>query len=119
MNYIYLFFYREIFHEGIGNLLVTNTLNQTSSLRIFALAKIRQHFENQTKRLAAYEESLKIFRDLNNVISTAEWKGEAKGHAKGLEEGKLEMARKMKAAGIPFNTIQKISGLNLSDIEGI
>ena len=103
------------------------------------LQKIRQHFENQTKRLAAYEESLKIFRDLNNVISTAEWKGEAKGHAKGLaeglakglaqgleeghakglEEGRLEMARKMKAEGIPFDTIRKISGLDLSDIENL
>ena len=88
---------------------------------------------------AAYEESLKIFRDLNNVISTAEWKGEAKGHAKGLaeglakglaqgleeghakglEEGRLEMARKMKAEGIPFDTIRKISGLDLSDIENL
>ena len=79
------------------------------------------------------------FRDLNNVISTAEWKGEAKGHAKGLaeglakglaqgleeghakglEEGRLEMARKMKAEGIPFDTIRKISGLDLSDIENL
>ena len=44
MNYIYLFFYREIFHERIGNLLVTNTLNQTSSLNIFALAKNKATF---------------------------------------------------------------------------
>ena len=91
------------------------------------------------KDLAAYEESVKVFRDLNNVISTAEWKGEVKGHAKGLEEGlakgleeghakgledgkrerEIEMARGMKAEGIPPATIQKISGLSIQEIENL
>ena len=104
--------------------------------RVFRAAEIARL---DKKDLAAYEESLKIFRDLNNVISTAEWKGEAKGHAKGLaeglakglaqgleeghakglEEGRLEMARKMKAEGIPFDTIRKISGLDLPDIQNL
>ena len=98
--------------------------------RVFRVAEIAKL---DKKDLAAYEESLKVFRDLNNVIRTAEWKGEAKGHAKGLAEGiakgkaeglaeglaqgKLDMARKMKALGIPVETILEISGLSLREIE--
>ena len=104
--------------------------------RVFRVAEIARL---DKRDLAAYEESVKVFRDLNNVISTAEWKGEVKGHAKGLEEGlakgleeghakgledgkrerKIEMARGMKAEGIPLATIQKISGLSIQEIENL
>ena len=120
--------------------------------RVFRVAEIARL---DKRDLAAYEESVKVFRDLNNVISTAEWKGEVKGHAKGLEEGlakgleaglakglekglakgleeghakgledgkrerEIEMARGMKAEGIPPATIQKISGLSIQEIENL
>lgn len=36
---------------------------------------------------AAYEESLKVYRDLNNVVDTARGEAEEKGRKKGLKEG--------------------------------
>jgi predicted transposase/invertase (TIGR01784 family) len=71
----------------------------------------------------AYENSVKIYRDLKNVMDTAveeslikgiaigEERGEKRGEARGKIEGKLEMARAMEANGIDAQTIQRITGL--------
>jgi len=91
-----------------------------------------------------YEESLKVFRDLNNVIDTAEEKGlrkglaqgRAEGRAEGLAEGmekgltegmekgkvegekrkQLEIARNMKQAGMPVEQITLFTGLPAEEI---
>ena len=47
--------------------------------RVFRVAEIAKFNKNE---LVEYEESLKVFRDLNNVINTAEQKGETKGERK-------------------------------------
>jgi len=39
------------------------------------------------------------------------------GHAEGLNEGKLEIAAKMKRAGHSFNEIAELTGLSLETIE--
>ena len=52
-----------------------------------------------------YEESVKIYRDLKNSLDTAEWKA------------KVQIARKMKADGIPIVTIMKYTKLPLEEIE--
>jgi len=71
----------------------------------------------------AYENSVKIYRDLKNVMDTAveeslikgiaigEERGEKRGEERGKIEGKLEMARAMEANGIDAETIQRITGL--------
>ena len=41
-----------------------------------------------------YEESLKVYRDLTNVIDTAEWKGEQRGLEKGRKEWQTGRRRK-------------------------
>jgi predicted transposase/invertase (TIGR01784 family) len=43
--------------------------------------------------------------------------GLAKGETKGLAEGKLEIARKMKAIGRPLLEIAEITGLSCETIE--
>ncbi|MCA0426393.1 MAG: Rpn family recombination-promoting nuclease/putative transposase [Bacteroidetes bacterium] len=59
--------------------------------------------------LASYENSLKVYRDLKGVIDTA--------FDEGKLEGKLEMARVMKAAGEPAEKIAKYTGLSMNELE--
>ena len=80
------------------------------------------------KEMAQYEQSLKYYRDMKNVIDTAaleaEVKGEAKGHEKGLVEGHekglvegemkkaIEMARKLLQKNMSLSDIVEITGLS-------
>ena len=68
--------------------------------RLFEAAEIAKF---DRKERYEYEESLKNYRDWISVIETAENKGVAKGHAKGLEEGIAkgrELGEKEKAIAI-------------------
>ena len=79
-----------------------------------------------------YEDSLKIYRDMKNVLDTAELRGLEKGRNEGRKEG-LEKGRKegieqgtfkerrknakaMKALGLPLETIAKVTGMSADDI---
>ena len=62
---------------------------------------------------AKYDESLKILRDRLSEIAYAEKRGKEEGKA----EGKAEMARNLKAMGVPIETIAKASGLSIEEIE--
>ena len=86
--------------------------------------------------LQAYEESVKVYRDLTNVVNTAERKGReeglAEGLAKGREEGlakgreeglaeglakgRLAIARKLKSMGMTEADIAKVTGLTIEDL---
>jgi predicted transposase/invertase (TIGR01784 family) len=55
--------------------------------------------------LANYENSLKIYRDLRGVIDTA------------FDEGKVEVAKKLKELGVDFEIIYKSTGLTKEEIE--
>jgi len=43
--------------------------------------------------------------------------GYVEGHAKGLEEGKKEVARNFKKAGIPVEVIAENTGLTVEEVE--
>ena len=76
-----------------------------------------------------YEESIKVYRDLTNVVRTAERKGREKGRAegraegrtegreKGRAEGRAEIARNLKAMGMGVSDIAKATGLTCEEIE--
>ena len=92
-----------------------------------------------------YEESLKVYRDWQNTIATAEHKALERGLKRGLEQGleqglkqglergleqgleqgfeqgeqhKAKMiARQMKSNGIPTNIIAQCTGLDANEIE--
>jgi predicted transposase/invertase (TIGR01784 family) len=57
----------------------------------------------------AYEESLKYYRDIKNVVDTS--------REEGKEERTLEIARELKKNGIPIDMIVKSTGLNKKEIE--
>ncbi len=84
------------------------------------------------RELNEYEDSLKNYRDMFSVISTAEQKGHAAGLAEGLEQGiakgleqgleqgrtegeirkAMEIARALKSSGMPLAEISRITGLS-------
>jgi predicted transposase/invertase (TIGR01784 family) len=59
-----------------------------------------------------YEESLKQYRDLENVIATSFEEGEAKGKI----EGKIEVALNLLREKVPVSTIVRATGLSKEKI---
>ena len=87
------------------------------------------------KERAEYEAALKIYRDNENVVTTARRegiqigekrgleKGRAEGRKEGREEGRAEgiliTARLMKQNGISFEQIKLCTGLSDEEIENL
>ena len=73
----------------------------------------------------AYEDSLKYYRDLKNVVDTARDEGKEEGREEGKEEGKeegreernMEIAKTMKAEGFSSEQISRLTGLSIEEIE--
>ncbi len=94
--------------------------------RLFEAAEIARF--TPEKRME-YEESLKVYRDLTNVIDTAKSKGWEEGmeagRVEGLKEGLktgrqagiLEVAANMKKMGMPVEMIVRSMGLGEEEIE--
>ena len=81
--------------------------------RLFEQAEIARLSPTELRN---YEESIKVYRDITNVVNTAEKKGIAKGIAEGIAKGKREVAVQMKLAGIPVGQIAKFTGLTEEEI---
>ncbi len=84
--------------------------------KLFDVAEISQ-FSKLDR--AEYEESLKVFWDFSNVLSTAERKGRAEGRAEGERETNLRNAKNFKALGVDVETISKATGLTKEEIENL
>lgn len=108
--------------------------------RVFRVAEIAQFTPVERSE---YEESLKVLRDLTNVIDTAALRGYEKGMEKGMEKGiekgmekgiekgiekgmekgreeeKHAMARNLKSLSLPTETIMQVTGLSAEEIEDI
>ncbi len=94
--------------------------------KLFEQAALANYSETE---YAAYEESLKIYRDLKNVIDTAYDEGIQQGFEQGVEQGieqgielgvqkkNLDNARKMKQKGFLIEDIADITGLSIQQIE--
>lgn len=61
--------------------------------------------------LDSYENSLKIYRDLKDVIETT--------FDDGKIEGKIEIAKTLKESGVPTNIIIKATGLSEKEIDNL
>lgn len=96
--------------------------------RLFQQAEIAQ-FTPQER--IGYEESLKVYRDLKNVIDTAELKGSRKGYTKGLADGEAKgraegsaetqasIAKEMLKAGMDITLISRLTGLNEDSVRSL
>ena len=81
--------------------------------RLFEQAEIARYTPEE--RLD-YEDSLKVYRDLKNVLDTAELKGLRKGIAQGRAEGVASVARSMKAKGMDAATISELTGIDIDEV---
>ena len=96
--------------------------------KLFKAAEVAKFTKEERMK---YEESLKQYRDLNNVIATSFEEGEAKGRiegeakgriegeAKGRTEGKIEVALNALKEGLPVNLIADLTGLSATEIENL
>ena len=78
--------------------------------KLFEAAEIAKF---SPRERVAYEESLKYYRDLKNVVDTAR----VEGNQEGKEEKALQVAKKMKQAGEPTDKIVRYTGLSKEEIE--
>ena len=77
--------------------------------KLFEAAEIAKFTPEEKNK---YEESLKYYRDLKNVVDTSFDEGKAEGKA----EGKVEIARQMKSEGEPIEKIVRFTGLTAEEI---
>ncbi len=78
--------------------------------KLFEAAEIAKF---NPKERVDYEESLKYYRDIKNVVDTSR----AEGFSEGIEQGIEQTAKKMKAEGLDIQQIKRITGLTEEEIE--
>jgi predicted transposase/invertase (TIGR01784 family) len=97
-----------------------------SGEEVFTKALEKANIDSYTRdQLNDYEGSLKVFRDLKNVVDSADRAGERRGIEKGIErglqkgmkQGIAQIAAKMKANGLPIAVIVATTGLTESELE--
>ena len=89
-------------------------LQEKIFLKLFEVAEIAS-FSSEER--VQYEESLKYYRDLKNVVDTSREEGLKEGREEGREEEKIQIAKEMKVDGFAIEKIIKYTGLSKSDIE--
>ena len=102
------------------------TLQERIFTRLFEQAEIARYTPEERQD---YEDSLKVYRDMKNVLDTAELRGREKGRKEGRREGRKEgieqgtfeerrkNAKAMKALCLPLETIVKVTGMSADDID--
>ena len=80
--------------------------------KLFEAAEIAKFTPDEKNK---YEESLKYYRDLKNVVDTSFDEGKVEGKA----ERNIEIARQMRAKGMEVTLIAEITGLAIDEIEEI
>ena len=71
------------------------------------------------KERAEYEAALKIYRDNENVVTTARREGKEEGIAIGEERGVLKTARLMKQNGASVEFIKQCTGMTEEEIKNL
>jgi predicted transposase/invertase (TIGR01784 family) len=87
-----------------------NPLQEKIYEKLFAAAEIAK-FSKQEREM--YEESLKFYRDIKNVVDTAFDDGKSLGKI----EQNYELAKKLKEKGLPIELIIEVTGLSAEEIE--
>jgi predicted transposase/invertase (TIGR01784 family) len=103
---------------------VPKRLQQEIFISIFDKAQIAK-FDPVERQ--AYEDSLKYYRDMNNVIKTAVMEASIEARQEGIELGKQEgeqakareIARNMLANGLEVALIAQLTGLTQDDIKAL
>jgi len=107
-----------LFHQKPGKLdHIPNRLKNKIFEKAFRSAEIAQFVPAQ---MDAYEDSLKHYRDMKNVVDTSFDGGLLKGKIEGIKEGKMEekmeVARKLLVNGVSVEVIMNATGLGSDEI---
>ncbi len=84
--------------------------------RLFEQAEIARYSPKERQK---YGDSLKVYRDLKNVIDTAELKGQKKGFEQGSIEERKKIAKTMKALHMSLEDISKATGMSIDELAGL
>jgi predicted transposase/invertase (TIGR01784 family) len=84
--------------------------------KLFEAAEIAKFSPEERE---AYEDSLKYYRDLKNVVDTSREEGVQEGIEKGIEKRNFEIAKKMKEKGMSKSEISELTGLNDKEINDL
>ena len=87
---------------------IFNRLGQVA--RLGALSKSQR---------AAYDQSLKNYRDSYAIAATERAEGRAEGRTEGRAEGRTETARNLIAMGMADNFIEQATGLSKDEIAAL
>ncbi|WMX13305.1 Rpn family recombination-promoting nuclease/putative transposase [Aureispira sp. CCB-E] len=90
--------------------------------KLFEAAEIAKFTPKEKEQ---YEESLKYYRDLKNVVDSSKEEGIKEGREKGIKEGiktgiktgRKEVAKEMKADGFSLEKIARYTGLSIEEIQ--
>jgi predicted transposase/invertase (TIGR01784 family) len=69
--------------------------------------------------LSRYERAQRDYWDLINVLNSAEKNGIEKGEAKGISQAMHKVALSLKKEGLPIETISRVTGLSIEEINAI
>ena len=90
------------------------------------LAEARErlrYYNMTTAERQAYDKHIDAIRFQNDILNTAKWEGLMEGRMEGREEGKREkqqeIARHLKANGVPIDIIVKSTGLSAEEITAL
>lgn len=97
--------------------------------QVFKNSLIEQAFDKANlstfsrQEMNKYENSLKVYRDLFNVVETAKEEGREEGVEEGIAIGKKQQAiataQTLKALGTPVETIMQATNLTLDEIDDL
>ena len=105
--------------------LKTGEIKNTDTAKGLPEARERLRIDRlNEKEKQSYYRDMEAIRYQKSVITTGWIEGKAEGRAEGREEGKIEgakmkqfeIARKLKSAGVPINTIIQTTGLSEEEI---
>lgn len=82
-------------------------------LQLFEIAEIA-NFTSVEQDI--YQDSLKYYRDLNNIVDTSRMEGREEGREEGQKIAQLRIARSL-LNQLPIETISQTTGLTLAEIE--
>lgn len=86
-----------------------NPLTDFGFKKLSKIAKFAPEEKNQ------YEESLKYYRDLKNVVDSSK----EEGIIEGKNERSIEVAKEMKTDGVSIDKISKYTGLSKEEIQNL
>ena len=103
---------------------IPSIFKDTVFMNAFEKAELAKLGQGELDR---YESSLKVYRDLKNVIDTSfdegkiegKIEGKMEGIIEGKIEGKMEVAKALKQSGVPLEIIIKTTGLSENEIESL